>query len=603
MKYDVIVISDLEAIGAARQIAAGLADYEVLLFDPMLADPAMASGLLNVRLITEVGDRSYVSLDIDAHAAALALETELDAAQRNETGISILGWQHLNLYYLFITLQWYASLWETVGHQFAGRTAHVLINDNPAEYYFNSFVPSVLLVSFFQRQGMRFKAYEYGARGRPVYVVPDLGGQAPNGGADCLLTHVPTCFYDIEYFRDEIRASGKTVINFKSKFWDVPIAEGQQIGLVDMENALADLSLGEQQQIVKFTRQVEHGLRVHLTPHIKLPLYCDRQIEHIVQLFRGQLLTYLRLQRYFHPLSPGELILAEHDAGFTGPMLTFAVQRALPVIILPHSRASDDLTFSAEGVLVLTHPMQGQPVRDLHGRLVAQRLISIPERFSATNATGRGLQTISLLLNAQSLGGVLHVPTVPYLDGIKRLATWCRDHRVRLKIRCRPGYPIFGLLKVAVGVDPDTLAPSLHETIEEHARDCDLCVMYDMPTMGSLVFLRNSIPVLNPVVTTPPGGFLANAHPSVITTESLDATFQRLEAFASDPLALDIFRMAQFHAYLSLFQDARPLRTFIGVRAKRDATSQNDDQAIVDPAVSRSCFHSAVRQSSSSSMS
>jgi hypothetical protein len=86
--------------------------------------------------------------------------------------------------------------------------------------------------------------------------------------------------------------------------------------------------------------------------------------------------------------------------------------------------------------------------------------------------------------------------------------------------------------------------------------------MYEMPTTGALVPLRNCIPTLNPVVTQPAKGFMANIHPDVVITEDLTATLARLDGFLDEPLSLYSFRDAQFQAYLSLFRRARPLRTF-----------------------------------------
>jgi hypothetical protein len=211
--------------------------------------------------------------------------------------------------------------------------------------------------------------------------------------------------------------------------------------------------------------------------------------------------------------------------------------------------------------------MQAMAIHDVRGAPVAHLPISYPEHFSGTSVVGNGLRTISLLLNAQSLiTGVLLAPTDLYLEGIKRIVDWCRVNGVHLKIRSRPGHRMIAPLKVYAGVEPNSLARNLNETLEEHARDCDLCVMYDMPTMGALVFLRNSIPVLNPVVTPPAAGFLANAHPSVVVTESLDATLERLQGFVAAPLTLSKFREAQFRAYLALFQNTLPLRAYIGLR-------------------------------------
>jgi hypothetical protein len=162
-----------------------------------------------------------------------------------------------------------------------------------------------------------------------------------------------------------------------------------------------------------------------------------------------------------------------------------------------------------------------------------------------------------------TLNGVPQAPTDVYVDGIARIAAWCRANDVNLEIRCKPSYSIVRILSAYVGADPARLEHNLRQTMEEYLRNCDLCLLYDAATTGALYFLRNSIPLLNPVVTAQTKAFLANVHPDVIVPQSVQVTLQRLEEFKSDPLAFYSFRAAQFHAYLSLFQKAQPLRVYL----------------------------------------
>jgi hypothetical protein len=69
--------------------------------------------------------------------------------------------------------------------------------------------------------------------------VPDLYGTAPYGPAGCLLTHLPTCFYDSDYFSREMRAAGYPLINLEARYWNVPITAERQVALTDVESILA----------------------------------------------------------------------------------------------------------------------------------------------------------------------------------------------------------------------------------------------------------------------------------------------------------------------------------------------------------------------------
>lgn len=559
---DIVVILDAEAIPAAREICSGLSNYETFLFDPKLGDAAVAAQLRNLKLFTQLGGPSFLVMDGEAHAAARALETGLDDAQCAYSGVSIVGWQHLKLSYLFVALRWYGALWNLVGAQFVHHKIHVLINDNPADYYFNSFVPSVTLVTYLREHGIPYVAYDYGAKGTPVYQVPDLPCNAVQDCGEHLLTHLPTCIYDFEYFQEEIRAAGKRTINLKARLWDLPIAADEQWGVIDVEAALGKLSPENQRRVAEFTVELERGVGSAFAANGLLPHYRARQSEHIVRTYRSQLVALYDLQRCF-AVSPAKLLLSEHDTGFHGPLIAFAESRSLPVILLPHSKIMGDLEFDYGNILALTHPMQGTEIHDGRGRPVAHGSMSYPESFAANTFVGHGLRRVSLMLNSQTLSGIPFAPADAYLDGIKRLVTWCSANGLDLKVRCKPGYTLFGLLRAYVGLDPDVLARNVNEPMDEHVRDCDLCLMYDMPTSGSLYFLRRAMPILNPVVAELTKHQRSLVHPELIVPESVEVVLQRLGTFMADPLALHSFRMRQFHAYVSLFQRTKPLRAYL----------------------------------------
>jgi hypothetical protein len=173
------------------------------------------------------------------------------------------------------------------------------------------------------------------------------------------------------------------------------------------------------------------------------------------------------------------------------------------------------------------------------------------------------LRTILLILNAVSFNGIPFTSIDLYLDGIKRIAAWSKDNEVVLTIRCKPGASIIRLLDATLDIDAEELTRHLDATIEEHARDCDLCLMYELPSIDALHFLGNSIPIFNPIVIEHSPGQLALSHPQVMPAENLSTVLQRLDGFKSNPLSLYSFRDAQFLAYLGLFQSARALRVYL----------------------------------------
>jgi hypothetical protein len=560
---DIVVVLHSEAMLCVKQVCTGLSDYEVQLFDPILGDAALAAGLQNVKLFTKLAGPSYGAMEAAAHASALALENELDAAQASDSGVSIAGWQHLNLYYLFLALGWYAGLWERLGPHMGGGRIHVLLNDNPAQYYFNSFIPALTLICHFQERGRDVTAYDYGAKGDAPCRVPDFRGEPLRDAARSLLVHLPTCIYDVDYFRDELRAAGRPIIDLQARLWDTVIDLHRRVPLADADDVFAGLTPALQRRVAAFERALEEVLRRRLAPLLRLEQFSIRQVSHIVRSYRSQLIAYIELHRAFAAGGPAKLVLSQHDAGFQGPLLTFARDRSIPVVLLPHSKVSEDIEFRGAGITCLIHPMQGHEIRDRDAAPVRTLTLNFPEWFTGSNAAGAGLRTLALVLNSQTLNGIPFAPADGYLDGIKRVAAWCAAHGIELKIRCKPGYTLFGLLSVYLGVNADALARNVNEPMDDFVRGCDLCLMYDLPTSGSMYFLRNAIPVLNPYVSELTRSELCLVHPKVILPENLDDTMRRIDEFRAEPSALYAFRDAQFRAYISLFDGARSLRSFL----------------------------------------
>ncbi len=561
---ETVLILHADAIAGAQQICAGLQDYDVFLFDASLGDAVAASGLRNVELVTELGGPSYHAMDRDAQETAFALEAELDLAQREYgTGISIFGWQHLSLHHLLLTLRWYASLWERHGSRWQQRRIHLPVNDNPAEFDSNSFLPALPLISYLQESGIAFKTYDYGTAGAPEYSVPDLSGDVPDEGSEYILTHLAACHDDIGYFGDEISAAGKPVFNLESKYGNVVLPGSQQVGLIDVQNVVAELTPELQDQLDQFTWTLHEAVERLLALHIKLASYRTRQVDHIVHQYRAQLVAYFELQRFFEDTVPSKLLLSARDTGFHGPLISFAEDRMLPVILLPPGKLGSDIEFTYGSILMLSHPIQGRVIHNPNRRPVRTLPIGYAERFIGTSAVGAGLRTVSLILNAVSLNGIPFASIDLYLDGIKRIVAWSKDNDVALKIRCKPGGSIVRLLNASLGIDADMLMRNLDATIEEHARDCDLCLMYEIPGADALYFLCNSIPIFNPIVTEHTPAQLAWSNPDVMPAENLSAVLQRLDGFKADALTLYSFRDAQFLAYLGLFRAARALRIYL----------------------------------------
>ena len=561
---NVIVIINVGDIPAAVAVSKNLSDYVVYIFDPVLEDRVAASGLKNIRFFLWRNCPSYYKLDAEAHASAFALEAELDRAVRPLLpDVSILGWQHLNMYYLLMMLRWYGALWEARGEQFQNFRVHVFVCDNPAEYYFNSFIPSHLLLWYLKAHEIEFSGYTYG--GDPVVDsrVPNLSASDCGDFAGSLLLHLPTCMYDIGYFNAEILAANKMLVNIDAKHFNMPVAAHKTIELIDVQEVFSMLDQATRTRIDAVVQRLEGAMGAFFASQIVVPSYRQRQVQNIARLYRCQLVTYYALNRHFDAAKPAKLLLSDHDAGFHGPLISFAQKHSLPVMLLPHSKTSGDVEFGYRNVVCVTHPMQAQDILDGNRKLLLNLRVSYPEDFSSSSHFSGDIATISLMLNSLSLNGIYTVDPAVYLRGIRRLVSWCSNNNIRLKIRCKPSYSIISMLVRELGLDAETLLQQANESMEAHASGCDLCLMYDVPTSGVLHFLKNSIPILNPVVGRLTNAQMAMVHPEVVAPESVDAILLRLDGFKSDPVKLFAFRNTQFCNYLAQFKSVRPLRSYL----------------------------------------
>ncbi|MGZ5606713.1 MAG: hypothetical protein ACXWE9_07770 [Methylobacter sp.] len=559
-----IVILNAGDITAAEHIAKDLPAYTVYIFDPMLFDLVAASGLENIRFIPWDNCPLYHQLDAEARAAAFALEAELDLAVRTiAPEVSIASWQHLNLYYLMMSLKWYTALWDELGSVFAGAKVHIFICDNPAAYYFNSFIPSFLLLWYLKSHDIEFSGYSYGEKPDNTGLIPDLSGENGDQHLEQLLTHLPTCMYDFGYFDQEIRASGKMPINIEARYFSTPIQAHKTLGLVSAEETITTLPEATRQKINAFSEQLAEALDRLLKPYIVIPLYRTRQTQYIGNLYRSQLVTYYQLNRHFTHSKPSKILLSDHDAGFHGPIISFAQQNFLPVLLLPHAKTSADIEFKYDNIIALSHPVQGRDIFDANGRHVINEAIIYPETFNSSSLAGEGIRTVSLLLNAQSLNGIFYTRWADYLDGIRQIVAWCKDNDITLKIRCKPSYSIMSLLATEVGLDIAVLQQNLAESMEQHVENCDLCLMYDTPTSAALYFLKRSVPILNPVVKALSPAELTMINTNVVPQESVEAILRKLKGFKSNPMNFSTFRNAQFSDYIQLFRHARPLRSHL----------------------------------------
>jgi hypothetical protein len=559
---NVLIITSSYDIPIAETAAEGLDSYRTFFFDPTLVDEIKRSKLRNTELIVWNDCPTSTVLDAYGHERATAFERALDAAVRPVLGdISLEGWQHFNLTYFFQQFRWYSGLWPAVLERLEGMTPHIFVCDAPPSFYWPSFIPTLLLLQYLRTLGRPFNALRYGERPDEADVVINLTDGNPEGKRYDVLTHLPTCFYDIPYFREELVASGRSVLNIEPKYWSVGQVPGDTVNL---------MRLGDQQRVngpdprlAELAALLDAHIEPLLTPYIATAGFRERYAAQLSRLYQSQYISCQLLERYFHNGRPARVLLADDDAGFHGPILSYAARHQIPVLQVPHSKVSLDRDFIHTNVTVLTHAVQGGVPVNTHRKRLPHALLAYPEQLQASTAYPAPLRKVGLLLNGLSLNGLMCTAHEPYFAGIRAIDAWCKRRGVELTIRSRPGQSMHQLLQAEIGMDVGALDASLARPLAEWAGTVDVCLMYDAPTTASLEFLKNGIPIVNPTPDSLSPAETLTCDTALVPRGDVAAILRQLDGFLDDTDNLDAFRRQQFAAYVSRQALGVPLRRFL----------------------------------------
>lgn len=558
---NILVILNVKEIELASKMAGDLQTYKVYTHDPQLVDHIRLSGLQNVEFFDWENCLELAELEKGVLRSLPNIEAQFDTtAKKFFSEISIRGWQYLSLLHVFLTLKWYSRLWKEFPIKKTDKY-YVFVNDNPSRLNLSSYFPSVMLLELLNTLGIDFSAFSYGGKLADSTLLPNLIGEQET---PCeLLTHIPTCVYDYVYFNDEIAATGKSVINLESSFTNVPVFGSKSVSLTGTENLFLTLPEDLRERIENFTSQISEDLSVLIGEFIKTPAYRDRQAQQIAEVYRSQIACYFLLQRYFHLHKPAKILISDHDAGIHGPLISFAREHGIPVVMLPHSKRTNNIPYVYENIICLKHPVQWEGVLNGNGKLIPNFHLSYPEALAGSTVFPRKIENIGLILNELSSLGVYYTRIKPYFEGIKKISKWCTENGVILSIRCKPSMPFITLLATATGIEIKALFDTMSVSMAEFTKGKDLCLMYDAPSSGILEFLRSSVPVLNPVPEQLSVTEASTVHTTLVPRGSIEDILNQLDLFMADRVNLLRFRNTQFSNYVDSFKDSYPLRFFL----------------------------------------
>jgi len=561
----IIIVFERPDLDAAGQLRAQLPDAEIWVFDPHLLDNLREQGLGNHRYVDVP-----LAFDIPAHSAevlerTLATERRLDELLAEWLPEAAgCHWQHLNLFFLTAALIQYSALWDRFAGSLEDAELHVPLRDQAGMYYTPSFLPAVLLLERLSARQRRFSAYSHSKTPPLPQNIPKLAGSGYGERAYDGFVHLPTCIYDRGFFEQELVASGKSLLNFSSNHWNVPLPALETVPLGTAYEAMLTLPQPVQEQIEHTVSAIGQTLAEVFGEFLRTGDFITRQASHVAEQCRAQMVFFLSLDRCFAQHPPRRLFLSNHDSGLHGPFLSFARKHRVPVVFLPHAKVFNfPVASSCDDVLALTHPVQGGEILNLAGKRVRSQAMLFPEQHRRDTGGPQRLESVGIVLNKFSGDGISLVDTRTYVEGLRAIIEWCDRHAVTWKLRLKPGGTCVTWLAAELGIDAAVLLRYLTGPIADFVSQCDICLLYDTPTSGAIDSLRQAVATVNTTIRALSSDEENVVDAGIVPRESLPQTLRRLDRYHGDGNCLAIFRNQQFASYMARFGQALPLRLFL----------------------------------------
>ena len=562
---NIVIIRRSQDIPTAKKILAQVKDCRVLVFDPVMVDLVYYEGIKDVEYFNWAECPAYADLEQECKELAMRMEDRLaDITKPFFPDCDLQGWQQLNLYYLTVSLQWYSALWHAITGVLLGQKVHIIVCDNPLTYYFNSNIPALLLIERVKLLQIEFETYHYIESDRPAAnQILDLQVELEDVQHETLLTHLPTCVYDLIFFNKELEASEKKVINLQAKHFDMPARAHLSMRITDLAAVWDNLNPIIQTQLQNIYLQLVPAIDQMLALWLKLPEHRQAQVEQIAKVYQAQFCNWILLNIFFFRSKPSKILLSDHDADFHGPIINFAKNNNIPVLLLPHAKTIAQVDFSYKNITAFTHPMQGNVILNRNREMVENVPFIYPEVHQARPKLNRPIKKIGLMLNSISLNGVYYCDYGIYMQGIVQIIQWCQARNLELQIRGKPSYSIVRLIAAHTGFNLNKLVECVLGPIEDFVEDCDVCLMYDTPTSGCIEFLRRGIPILNPLVHQLSLSESTFSSPNFISRKPVVNILADLEPLLLDEDAFEAFRMDQFNRYTQSFENLQRLHKYL----------------------------------------
>jgi hypothetical protein len=544
MAVDAVLVLQRSDVAAIEQQRERFAGVPLLCIDPGIADAVLQAGLPDYQLRRldvprSLCARAYTQAMTKAAAIDLALTHERELLFGSD--LALHGWDQMLLYLTLQRAYTQQALGRLVERSFPEARLGLLRPDNPALFHWDAMLyPEI--VGADQARWSIVARYAQARQWNPVVLdavfdsqglAARLGAAAATSEAGAIaLTHLATCFYDGARFAAAIEAAFAQVIDLPGAYCDVPVARTGAPLLRALQAGDLDLPCLRYEE--RAAAVFEDGLR-DLIPN-RVALLQQARCFARRGLLQAVAFTGLRKALAARPAGRElQLVLADHDTGFQGPLFSAAAEAGASITVLPHSAYPTSVLPHAERVTAVELDGVGVPVRSVLGTPVGTRAVRFRPAVQA--AARPAAKRVCLLLNTMLAEGLSQVELFALMPLQQALAALCERHGATLEVRAKPGAPALGVLAGALRLPPAALAASMGRPLADAAQDADLCIAFGEPTSATSAFLDAGSLVLHTseldwpadyVLTTPLVGSLIQ---SLRSSETLAA----VERLLSDP--------------------------------------------------------------------
>ena len=301
------------------------------------------------------------------------------------------------------------------------------------------------------------------------------------------IVHIPTCFHQKEFFKEYLDARFKNYIELPSLLWDVRFKTDKLDKLVPWANQLTESEANTVKRYRALAREIITNHVAYLVSNNKI---LEKQIDHFADRSARQAATYLLLKRRvkYKP----QIILADHNICFNGPMFSFARLNELDLTVFPHSSATLSNSYLPHGkkvTLIQAPGFDRRPVSLLGDKIevkIAEKLVSLPVFRSREKCS-----TVCLLLNSLYGAGLSHIDIFGLRDFYNQLSQLCARNDIKLIIRAKPSGAPVRLLSQIFNININELTADLKRNMSEVAEKTDLCIMFGEPSAALHTFLHS----------------------------------------------------------------------------------------------------------------